>query len=35
MDTYIKMCEKAEKIQKEWKNKKSHIGDRIFVRHLD
>lgn len=35
MDSYIKMCEKAEQIQKLWKNKKSHIEDKIYIKHLD
>jgi len=28
---YIKMCEKAEKIQKFWRDKKSHIEDIMYI----
>ena len=35
MDTYIRMCGEAEQIQKGWKNKKSHIGDKIIIHEFD
>ena len=32
---YIKICEKAEEIQELWKDKKSHIDDKVYVKHSE